>query len=104
MPEQQWPYLEVRVLYDGPEPGARAAVDSVLAGKPVRLARIDPNHVRRQNDPDTEATVPLDDLSRLQPEDIFLGHYRNIYGNEVPEALQKAFLELLIESSEGADA
>jgi len=49
-------------------------------------------------------TDPLDDLCRLQPEDIFLGHYRNTYSDEVPEALQKAFLELLIETSEGTDA
>jgi len=104
LPEQRWPYLEARVLYDGPEPGARVAVESVLAGKRVRLARIDPNHVRRENGADTNVTDPLDDLCRLQPEDIFLGHYRNTYSDEVPEALQKAFLELLIETSEGTDA
>ncbi|MDD5033844.1 MAG: exonuclease SbcCD subunit D C-terminal domain-containing protein [Methylococcaceae bacterium] len=104
LPEQQWPYLEVRVLYDGPEPGARPAVEAALAGKPVRLARIDPNHVRRQNDTAAETMAPLDDLGQLQPEDIFLGHYRNTYGGEAPEGLQKAFFELLLEPSEGADA
>ena len=36
LPPQAHPYLEVRVLLDGPEPGLRARVEAALEGKPVR--------------------------------------------------------------------
>lgn len=102
LPEEQWPYLEVRLLFEGPEPGARAAVESAIAGKPLRLARIDANHARRIADPGAETVAAYDDLDRLQPEDIFLKHYRSLHG-EVPDDLRQAFQELLLMSSIGGE-
>ncbi|RZA26617.1 MAG: exonuclease subunit SbcD, partial [Lysobacteraceae bacterium] len=42
VPAHQQPFLEVRVLLDGPEPGLRSRVEAALGGKPVRLAKIEP--------------------------------------------------------------
>ena len=102
LPEERWPYLEVRVLFDAPEPGARAAIESVLAGKPVRLAGIDVSY-QRGNDTASNAKDPtLGDLSQLQPEDVLQRHYQSQYGNALPAELLQAFQELLLESEASA--
>ncbi len=50
LPPHAQPFLEVRVLLDAPEPGLRARIEAALAGKPVRLAKIEPTrkHVARR--------------------------------------------------------
>ncbi|MGZ8159338.1 MAG: exonuclease SbcCD subunit D [Methylobacter sp.] len=102
LPEERWPYLEVRVLFDAPEPGARAAIESILAGKPVRLAGINVSY-RRAHDPAIDAADPaLGDLSQLQPEDVLQRHYQSQYGNALPADLLQAFQELLLESEASA--
>ncbi|MCK9607477.1 MAG: exonuclease SbcCD subunit D C-terminal domain-containing protein [Methylomonas sp.] len=102
LPEQRWPYLEVRVLFDAPEPGARAAIESVLNGKPLRLAGIDVSY-RRGNGPDGNAANPeLGDLGQLQPEEVLQRHYQKQYGSAVPDELLQAFQTLLLETAESA--
>jgi exonuclease SbcD len=91
---QQMPYLEVRVRLDAPEPGLRATIEAALEGKPVRLARIDISMAAS-----TAAGAPalsLDELDRLQPEDIFNRLYLSKYDTEAPAPLQAAFAELLL--------
>lgn len=88
-----WPYLEVRVLLDGPEPALRARVEAVLAGKPVRLARIEPS--RRQGAPaDEPEALSLDQLAQLQPDDIFRRLWRQKYGADAPPEQLASFAEL----------
>ncbi|MGR8952207.1 MAG: exonuclease SbcCD subunit D C-terminal domain-containing protein [Gammaproteobacteria bacterium] len=96
--ETQWPYLEVRVRFDAPEPGARAAVEAALQGKPVRLAGIDVSYQRGKQSSGLETDHVLGDLSQLQPEDVLRRHYQGQYGDAVPEDLLKAFRELLVET------
>ena len=91
---QQMPYLEVRVRLDAPEPGLRATIEAALDGKPVRLARIDTSMAAS-----TTVGAPalsLDELDRLQPEDIFNRLYRSKYDTDTPAPLQAAFAELLL--------
>lgn len=102
LPEERWPYLEVRVLFDAPEPGARAAIEAVLAGKAVRLAAIDVSYARGQRAEDEEAGALLGDLSRLQPEDVLQRHYQNQYGSALPDELLQAFQALLLETEDEA--
>jgi exonuclease SbcD len=87
------PYLEVRVLLDQPEPGLRARIEAALAGKPVRLARIDTRSARTE----TAAAAPgsLDDLGRLDPLAIFNSAYAAKYGDSPPADLLAAFNEIL---------
>jgi len=96
LPQERWPYLEVRVLFDTPEPGARTAIESVLAGKPLRLTSIDVSHAHGGRSIDEHSTATLDDLSQLQPEDVLQRHYRNLYGSAVPNDLLQAFHSLLL--------
>jgi exonuclease SbcD len=87
------PYLEVRVRLDAPEPGLRARIEAALENKPVRLARIETSAPRLASE--EAAPISLDDLDRLQPEDVFRQLYRTKYGNETPAEQLAAFAELL---------
>ncbi len=94
------PYLEVRVLLDTPEPGLRARVEAALENKPVRLAKIETSVDHKISG--VVAPMSLDDLNRLQPEDIFQRLYQSKYGSEAPPEQLAAFAELLLEPAEGA--
>ncbi len=87
------PYLEVRVLLDGPEPGLRAQVEAALAGKPVRLAKIEPTR-RHAGAEQPDQALTLDQLAQLQPDDIFRRLWVQRYGDEAPPEQLAAFAEL----------
>lgn len=95
LPPHAWPYLEVRVLLDAPEPGLRGRIEAAIAGKPVRLAKIEPT---RKLDPSGAGAgaMSLDQLAQLQPDDIFRRLYQQKYGDEAPEDQLKAFAELML--------
>jgi exonuclease SbcD len=94
LPQECRPYLEVRVLLDGPEPSLRAQVESAIAGKPVRLAKIEPTRklVAREDGADA---LTLDQLAQLQPDDIFRRLWQQRFGEEAPDEQLSAFNELL---------
>lgn len=94
LPPHRQPFLEVRVLLDAPEPGLRGRIEAAIAGKAVRLAKIEPT--RRQADNSGEGTaLSLDQLAQLQPDDIFKRLYQQRYGDEAPEDQLTAFAELM---------
>jgi exonuclease SbcD len=93
LPPQAHPYLEVRVLLDGPEPGLRARVEAALQGKPVRLAKIEPTR-KPTLVSETEQALSLDQLARLQPDDIFRRLWQQRYGADAPPDQLAAFAEL----------
>lgn len=108
-PEAEHPYLEVRVRLDAPEPGLRARVEAALAGKPVRLARIEPTSARGGVNEDEPAALSLSDLERLAPETIFARLCEQRIAAETPEresllaGLNAAFAELACtQAEEGA--
>jgi exonuclease SbcD len=94
-PLHEQPYLEVRVLLDGPEPGLRAQVEAALEGKPVRLAKIEPTR-RVQTAPGIEPALSLDQLAQLQPDDIFRRLWQQRFGEDAPDDQMAAFAELLL--------
>jgi len=94
-PLHEQPYLEVRVLLDGPEPGLRAQVEAALEGKPVRLAKIEPTR-RVQTAPGIEPALSLDQLAQLQPDDIFRRLWQQRFGEDAPDDQMAAFGELLM--------
>ncbi len=91
---QRQPYLEVRVLLDAPEPGLRGRIEAALAGKPVRLAKIDPS--RRHDSGRQEDAISLDQLAQLQPDDIFKRLYQQRFGEDAPDDQLAAFAELMV--------
>jgi exonuclease SbcD len=87
------PYLEVRVRLDAPEPGLRARIEKALEGKAVRLAKIETSSAVRQA---ASPTLTLDQLDRLQPDEIFRRLYRQKFGSEAPDEQLSAFGELIL--------
>jgi exonuclease SbcD len=100
-PLHEQPYLEVRVLLDGPEPSLRAQVEAALEGKPVRLAKIEPTR-RVQTAPGVEPALTLDQLALMQPDDIFRRLWLQRFGDEAPNDQLAAFAELLMPGQDGA--
>ncbi len=88
------PYLEVRVLLDGPEPSLRHRIETTLQSKYVRLAKIDVKYSNGKVAVDTPETVAGSNLQELQPEDIFAKAYQVKYNNPVPAELLQLFHEV----------
>jgi exonuclease SbcD len=92
------PYLQVRVQLTAPEPGLRAKIEAVLDQKPVRLARIETTYGGHTDHDSADQLQSLDDLGRLQPDDIFKKLYRHKYQVEPDSELLAAFSQLLLTS------
>jgi len=93
-PLHEQPYLEVRVLLDGPEPSLRAQVEAALEGKPVRLAKIEPTR-KLVTAAGIDAALSLDQLAQLQPDDIFQRLWQQRFGEDAPPDQLAAFSELM---------
>ena len=93
LPPQAWPFLEVRVLLDGPEPGLRGRIEAALSAKPVRLAKIEPTRKLVAVSESADA-LSLEQLARLQPDDIFRRLWQQRFGDEAPPDQIDAFAEL----------
>jgi exonuclease SbcD len=83
------------VLLDGPEPGLRAQIEAALEDKPVRLAKIEPTR-RVLTAPGVDTALTLDQLARLQPDDIFRRLWQQRFGEDAPDDQLAAFAELLM--------
>jgi exonuclease SbcD len=94
-PLHEQPYLEVRVLLEGPEPSLRAQVEAALEGKPVRLAKIEPTR-KVVTAAGVDTALSLDQLAQLQPDDIFLRLWQQRFGEDAPADQLAAFAELLM--------
>ncbi len=92
-PEEEWPYLQVRVQLTQPEPALRTQIDAVLADKPVRLARIETTYPKSRAD-HSVAAVSVDELHALAPADFFEKLYLHRFGEAPPAELMSAFNEL----------
>lgn len=91
-PRQLWPYLHVAVSSAGPIPGFRRDVEEALAGKDLRLARIDKVDERPVATP---AAGALPDLEDVQPEEVFVRCWRARHDSEPAEDYLAAFRQLL---------
>jgi exonuclease SbcD len=94
------PYLEVRVLLDGPEPGLRKQIETVIADKYVRLAKIDARYKTASASATEIASTGAAQLNDLQPLDVLEKVYQSKYQNPVPEALVKLFQQASQEANQ----
>lgn len=97
LPLEKQPYLQVRVLLKGPEPRLRAQIEAALNGQAVRLAKIESREHTDSPDNSASPLRSLDDLQRLQPDDIFKKLHQQKYGEAPSAELLAAFTELLLE-------
>lgn len=89
---QTVPFLEVRILLDGPEPALRHKVETALVGKRVRLAKIDVKYpLSPQQAPQF---ITPEELNELQPLDVFGKIYQSRYNSEVPSDILQLFQQV----------
>lgn len=97
LPPEAHPFLEIRVLDDRPDPTRRRRIEEALEGKAARLASIKleavPNTANGASTPATQAS--LADLATLDPEEIMLSTYRELYQTDPDAGLLAAFQEIL---------
>lgn len=92
------PYLEVRVLLDGPEPSLRYKIETALENKQVRLAKIEVRYPSTNNT-DEEVKLADNQLPELEPIQVFKRIYQSRFNNEVPEELITLFNQVSLEVS-----
>lgn len=87
-----WPYLHVAVAWPGPLPGLRRDAEEAIAGKGLRLARID-----KVDERPAPALAPeaLPDLEDVHPEEVFVQCWRAAHDSDPPEDYLGAFRTLL---------
>ncbi|MNY32884.1 exonuclease subunit SbcD [compost metagenome] len=86
------PYLEVRVLLDGPEPALRHKIETALIGKGVKLTKIDVKYPT-SNQQETKFISP-EKLNELQPIDVFNKVYKSRYNGDTPATILQLFQQV----------
>ncbi len=88
-----WPFLEVRVVLEGPAPALRQQVEQALEGKAVRLLKITVEHGGHGKALADLAAAR--DLKDFTPEEVFLQRFRRDHDGDPPPELLALFHELL---------
>ena len=96
MEQDNFPFLEVRVLLREPEPGFRHQVESVLQDKAVRLTSIVPVYEKCM-DESAEKMLSYADLQKLEPLTILQRTFSARYGGKLPDELKSLFMEVVAE-------
>lgn len=94
------PYLEVRVLLEGPEPGLRHKIETALSGKNLRLAKIDVRYPSSTAKAGEGTVVNPEQLNELKPIEVLHKVYQSKYDNPIPDDLQKLFQQVTQEVSD----
>ena len=93
LPEDQQPYLLVRVLLDKPEPALTQHIVQAIEGKAVRLVKIEKSYPKSEQR--AETNLGLKDIQDLQPETVFLTMYQQKFAAPPAHELLMAFRDLL---------
>ena len=95
--KDRWPFLEVRILEDGPDPLRRRRIEDALADRAVRLASIKLEHAKPSAESlkDAAPRMTLSDLQSIDPEKVFARAYADKYGEDPEIELVRAFREIV---------
>ncbi len=97
---EQQPFLEVRVLVDGPDPERRQRIEDAIKGKPIRLASIKREYPERDKaHSDGSQTMTISDLQSIDPWQVFANAWHEKYGTEPDASHRKAFQEIVLQDS-----
>jgi len=98
---EQYPFLEVRYLDDGPDPTRRHRIEEALKDKPVRLAttKFEPR-AQQGGAHEGDAVAGLGDLRSIDPLEVLMAAHRDGHGGAEPEEeLLAAFQQILTQVS-----
>jgi exonuclease SbcD len=90
----RYPYLEVRVLLEQPEPGLRQRIDEALEGRPVRLLKVTTSYTG-SGSALADAAGSASQLESLSPDEVFTKRYAQLHEGEPPPELSEAFHSLV---------
>lgn len=88
------PYVEMRVRVSAPEPELRRRIEEALAGRSVRLTRIEA--VAAGGDGTEPAVSP--DLQGINPMDMAVEIFRRRYGGDMPEGMRNLLGQAIAEA------
>lgn len=100
LPPERYPYLEVAVRLERPNPGLRRRIEAVLEGKPARLLKLTSEYPGAVAG--LQPAVPAQRLDELQPDGVFRERYRQQFEGEPPEPLMATF-HALTEEVQGSE-
>ena len=90
------PYLEIKILIDGPDTAFRYKIEEALKDKNVRLACISPFYPKR-GEAGIKA-VSFEQLQALKPIDVANDYYKRKYGdNEMPDIMKNLLKDIIAE-------
>lgn len=89
---ERWPWLELRIDLDGPQPDLRGRVDAALEGRALRLLRI---HTRYPKAGGEAAGSRRDTLDSLGPQALFARAWEEEYGEPADEQVKRDFALLM---------
>lgn len=89
-----WPYLELHVLLEEPDPTFRHRVEEAIKNKAVRLTSIIPSYPD-SNDDERHAAMSYDDLRKIDPLEMLRHAFSSQYGGELPDEMAEMFNEVL---------
>jgi exonuclease SbcD len=92
-----WPFIEIAIEIDGPEPDLQSRILAAIEPLPVRLVRI--ATIRPQDAGSSCDPLVGAELADLDPDTVFAALFNREYGGDgPPDDLARAFATLLIET------
>ncbi|WP_458526904.1 exonuclease SbcCD subunit D C-terminal domain-containing protein [Onishia taeanensis] len=92
LPTERWPWLELRIDLDGPQPDLRGRVDAALEGRALRLLRIHTRYPKARGEAPGSRRVTLDSLG---PRALFARAWEEEYGEPADEQVTRDFAQLV---------
>jgi exonuclease SbcD len=92
---QPKPYLEVRVLVEGPEPGLKYRIENALEGKHVQLVKITVSYSHESEANLLGGLQVFEDPKALQPQEVLRRAFLEQYGTEIPDEVMACFNEIV---------
>lgn len=90
----RWPYLEIRVVQEQPEPELLADISSMLQDKAVHFCRMT---AQQHGTEDREPELTVERLKDLSPLDMAQRVYKEQYGDYLPQEMEDRFRSALEE-------
>lgn len=91
------PFLEIRILVTEYDPAIRAKIEEALAGKDVRLARIE---AVSENKDGEQRVITYEDFKKASPDELMQDIYRRRNSKDLPETLKILLDEIIKEATE----
>jgi exonuclease SbcD len=91
------PFLEIRIIVTEYDPAIRAKIEEALAGKDVRLARIE---AVSENKDGEQRVITYEDFKKASPDELMQDIYRRRNGKDLPETLKILLDEIIKEATE----